>query len=370
MFYKAFTKVERMIDKKSLEKEIDFIIVGQGLAGSLLAYHLLKQDQRIMIFGHRSSNTSSEVAAGIFNPITGKNNVLTWKAHQLFPYLHNFYVKLETELKANFFHPIPMYKPFTSSAEINDWMGKSTMDNYQFFIHTIYQKSKYTDILNDFPGGIELKQTGYVNTNTLLDELKKFFIKNQVYRESYFDSNSLILYDEKVSYKDLNAKKVIFCEGPEAINNKYFNWLPFALVKGELLDVEFNNKIDVLINKDIFILPITDKTCKVGATYDRKNLNNKVTSKGKKILEDKLQKLVKISYNVTGQKAGIRPASKDRRPYLGFHPTIKTLAIFNGLGSKGVSLAPFFANKMTRYLVFNEEIDREVNIFRYYQLYK
>ena len=359
-----------MIDKKSLQKEIDYIIVGQGLAGSFLSYHLLQHGQRIRIFGSMSKNSSSQVAAGLFNPVTGKRNVLTWKANQLFPYLHHFYPNLEREFNATFYHPIHMYKLFTSAAEINDLTGKSTLESYKPFIHSFHQQGFYAEIVNDFLGGVELKQTGYVNTNTLLKEFRKYFVKNQVYNESFFDTNSLILDNEKVSFKELIAKKVIYCEGPEAVQNKYFNWLPFNLVKGELLDIECDHQIDMIINKDIFILPLTNKIYRVGATYDRENIDNKLTDKGRNFLINRLEKIIKSTYTVKRQSAGIRPASKDRRPFLGLHPEFKTLGIFNGLGSKGISLAPYLSEKLTNYLIFNEEIDHEVNIFRYYQLYK
>lgn len=53
---------------------------------------------------------------------------------------------------------------------------------------------------------------------------------------------------------------------------------------------------------------------------------------------------MKIPYNVVEHKAGVRPSVSDRRPVLGPCKDYEQLVVFNGLGTKGVSLAPFFQN--------------------------
>ena len=82
--------------------KVDYLIVGQGLAGTTLAFHLLKSNKKIFILDDCDSTSSSRVAAGLFNPITGKRNVKTWKADILFPYMKNFYRELEDFLGIKF----------------------------------------------------------------------------------------------------------------------------------------------------------------------------------------------------------------------------------------------------------------------------
>jgi glycine/D-amino acid oxidase-like deaminating enzyme len=46
------------------------------------------------------------------------------------------------------------------------------------------------------------------------------------------------------------------------------------------------------------------------------------------------------------------------------HPQV---GVFNGLGTKGVSLAPYFAHQFAELLVNGSEIEEEVQIGRYFK---
>jgi len=107
-------------------RKIDYLIVGQGLAGTCLALQLIKRKKSVLVFDEPEKNRASSVAAGLFNPVTGKMMTKTWKADKLFPYLHSFYSEAEELLKSKFYYPFPLYRPFISAEEQNEWMGKST----------------------------------------------------------------------------------------------------------------------------------------------------------------------------------------------------------------------------------------------------
>ena len=51
---------------------VDFIIVGQGIAGTCFAFELLKQNKTFVIIDHYTPNTSSRVALGVYNPLVLK----------------------------------------------------------------------------------------------------------------------------------------------------------------------------------------------------------------------------------------------------------------------------------------------------------
>jgi len=112
----------------------DFIIVGQGLAGSAVALQLMERNYQILVIDNPSANHSSRIAAGLFNPITGRKMVKTWMADTIFPYLHEFYALAESKSQEKFFYPCPIYRPFVSVEEQNDWMAKSAEPGYTTFI--------------------------------------------------------------------------------------------------------------------------------------------------------------------------------------------------------------------------------------------
>ncbi|MFN3403356.1 MAG: NAD(P)/FAD-dependent oxidoreductase [Cytophagaceae bacterium] len=348
---------------------IDFIIVGQGLAGSILGYLLDRRGYKVKVVDSGCPTNSSRVAGGIFNPITGKRLVKSWKADQLFPFMFDFYQQLEHALGLNFFYPTGVYKPFASKEEEEYWVIKS---NERFGDWISLKDKNNNEILRHFKNfcsGIDILNSGYVNVTALLDGLKDFFLKRNILIEQQFDITGLAVSEDVVEWNCICAKKVIFCEGSNAINNPYFNWLPFVLTKGEIIKIKVNRyNINKVVNKGIYLIP-SDNGIKAGATYNWDFNNDLPTDEGKEELKLKLDSILKEDYQIISHEAGIRPTVKDRKPLIGLHPEFKSLAIFNGLGTKGVSIAPYFANEFILFLENNKTLDEDVNIERFYTLY-
>ncbi len=68
-------------------------------------------------------------------------------------------------------------------------------------------------------------------------------------------------------------------------------------------------------------------------------MNSNISTEAKINLKSELLKVMDTKYAVISQQAGIRPVTKDSRPFIGFRPKIKTIGFFVGLCSKGVILA-------------------------------
>ena len=64
----------------------DYLLIGQGIAGTALSYQLLKRGKNVLLIDKKRNDSSSRVAAGLFNPITGRRMIKTWLADKLFPY--------------------------------------------------------------------------------------------------------------------------------------------------------------------------------------------------------------------------------------------------------------------------------------------
>jgi glycine/D-amino acid oxidase-like deaminating enzyme len=329
-------------------KKVDYIIVGFGIAGAALALQLRKRGFNILIFDQPYEHQASRVAAGLFNPVTGKLMTRTWNADKLFPYLHDFYREAEKITSENFFYPTPICIPFKTIKEQNDWSASS---------EDVYTSSRYGDFIDDKLGGVILKSTGYVDTVKYLEAVGKLF---DIRRES-FD------YD---NYRSFDAKAIIFCEGIKAKDNPFFKWVPVRQLKGETLNIGLEKTPPLIFNRGVYIVPTTidDKTWKVGATYSH-DISEGVTEAGRKELHQKLDSLLTVPYTATNHSWGIRPTTPDRRPILGPHPEYKNILIFNGMGTKGVSLAPWCSGILCDYLAEGLEIKNDINISRFYALY-
>jgi glycine/D-amino acid oxidase-like deaminating enzyme len=174
-----------------------------------------------------------------------------------------------------------------------------------------------------------------------------------------------------IQYKSLAAKEIIFCEGYQGAANPFFSWLPFSLNKGEILDIETDLLANEYIyNKAVYVLGLGEKRWRIGATYNWRQVDAVISPDGRQELEIKLKNLLKLPFTVIDQKAGIRPAVRDRRPLIGRHPRHPNVNLFNGMGSKGVMMAPYLAHHFERVLSRQEELNPEVNILRYLALYQ
>jgi len=349
--------------------QYDYMIIGQGLAGSCMALQLLRKGKSVVMIDEPHPNTSSMVAAGLYNPITGRKMVKSWRADDLFPYLHTFYREIEKELQATFIHPINIYRPFIDLEMQNEWMGKSTSEENEYFVENVYHESKHPEDLFDEYGGLEVKKSGYVDLPVFIKSVRARLIKEGLLKQGLFDESKMTIEKDAVKYDGFECKKMIICNGRKAAESTLFGWLPFSLVKGEILEVLVQKSQSVIYNRGVFILPKENGICRVGATYERNDLTNNVTEKGKRALVDKLNALYKCDYKIADQVAGIRPATADRRPFIGMHPEYPHIGIFNGLGAKGVSLAPYFSKQFAEELEGEGQLDSEVNINRYKSLY-
>jgi glycine/D-amino acid oxidase-like deaminating enzyme len=349
---------------------IDYIIVGQGLAGTVLSYALQKEGRKVIVAEAESADGASKVAAGIYNPVTGKRMVKTWKANDLFHFLEKFYKEMERSLGEKFLYELPIYKPFGSIEEQNHWVSQSSFADIEDLVNTAVPVSKYEKFINNKHSGFETLRSGYLDLWKMISLYKLFLIEKDLYLKKKFNAVDMVFHEECVEWNGIRAKKIIFCEGYKATENPYFKWLPFVLAKGELLTVKMEGpKPDAIINKGVFILPLGNNTYKVGATYQWDYKDNDISESAREELIQKLELLLKVPYQVINQECGIRPTVKDRRPIIGLHPQFKFLGIFNGLGTKGVSLAPYYADMFCRFLEKGENLDREVNIERFIPLY-
>ena len=339
---------------------LDYLIVGQGLAGSILAYLLIREGKKITIIDSPEFPSSSRVAAGIYNPVTGRKLVKTWLADELFPHLEVFYTELEQVLDAKFLHPVPIYRPFPNKEVQTYFKSDKVSADFYDFATVEFENIRYKDLVNSTLGGVTTKHSGWLDLKVMLEAFRKYFQEKGVFIAEKFNPE-----------KALSATcTTIFCEGFQAVNNPFFNYLPFSPVKGEVLDISIEGiELSEIINQGAFVVPLSANTFRLGATYSWHELDFVPTQKAKEELIEKYHKLMKPAISVTAHQAGVRPATKDRRPLIGMHPEFQQIGIFNGLGSKGVALAPYFAEQFVDFLVNGKELSPEVNINRFASLY-
>jgi glycine/D-amino acid oxidase-like deaminating enzyme len=212
-------------------------------------------------------------------------------------------------------------------------------------------------------------QTGYLDTTALLDRLDEYFIQHNACLRKTVNYEDIIIDTDAVHIGDAHAQRLIFCEGYRAITNPWFDWLPFKPAKGEILTIKIEqHDIDEIINAGKWLLPIGNKLYRFGATYEWQQLDECTTDKARLELLQAFAQLMSQNSPVklVRHEAGVRPCTKDTMPYIGLHPQYPRLGIFNGFGSKGSLMIPYYAKQFSAILQGHQIDITEADIRRYW----
>ena len=344
--------------------KVDYIVVGLGLAGLAFTKELEDQGKSFVVYEDESQN-SSLVAGGMYNPVILKRFTPVWNATEQLDIALPFYEELEHKLKAIYHYSVDIYRVFKSVEEQNNWFIASDKPKLSNYMAPKIVHEKHDGVVAEYGYG-KLVKTGRIDTKKLLEDYRNYLISNNKVRQESFQYEELVVTEKSIQYKDIKALKIIFCEGFGLQKNPFFNYLPMQEAKGELLIIHAPNlNVDFLIKAAVFVLPLGDNLYKVGATFNWKDKTKVPSEEGKMELIEKLESFIKTPYTIVEHIAGIRPTVKDRRPLVGTHPKHPNLAILNGLGTRGVMIAPVSAKMLYNHLENGGEVDEEYTIDRF-----
>ncbi|MDB2462549.1 FAD-binding oxidoreductase [Algibacter sp.] len=344
--------------------QVDYIIVGIGIAGISFCEQLRANGKSFVVFDD-GSQQSSTVAGGLYNPVVLKRFTSVWKSTEQLDIALPLYKRIEKRLKVKLDCKIPVFRKFASLEEQNDWFSASDKPLLSRYLSTNIIKNNNKAI--DAPFGFgKVLETGRIDVKTMIESYKTELLNEKSLVESRFNYETLNITDESVNYKDITARYIVFAEGSGIRLNPFFSTLPLNPAKGELLTIHAPGlNIDFVLKAGVFLIPLGEDLYIVGATYEWKDLSYDTTNKAKEALLEKLDKLIDCSYKVVHQVAGIRPTVKDRRPLVGRHDVHKNVFVLNGLGTRGVMIGPYVAKQLYNFIEHNEALEKEVDITRF-----
>ena len=337
------------------------MIVGLGLSGTCLSQTLRKEyNKSVFVVDHDGGKKCSRIAIGTFNPVVFKTFTHTWKAPELIPFLKEFYGGMSKNLITD----RPVYKSFKSEDQKRLWHEKSQEEPFAKFLFQ-EEVPLLEGVISPLGFG-KVRHSGNLDMIQFLDDFRNILKKEGALLEERMNYAELEILEDEIRYKKVRARKVIFCEGHETLLNPWFSYLPFKETKGEVLIIRVEGwKPGGIVHNGINIVPMSDGLYWVGSTFDWDDKSLETTESARKKLIDQLAGTINVPYEIVEQKAGIRPTVKDRRPILGQHPREKLLHVFNGMGTRGVMLAPYFAKEMAEYLENGKVPEKEVDINRF-----
>jgi len=345
--------------------KVDYLIIGQGICGTLLSRQLLLEGKSVIVIDDGAVSSSSKAAGGIINPVTGKRLVNSWMIDELLPFAKSTYQSIGEEIGVS----------IIQQCDILDF--HATHEMRSIFADRLKEDNKYlSEYVDDgkwdqyfrFNYGIGKIDAGMLlNIQAMLRGWRKSLQKANSLLEEKFEISYLLVRDSEVIYKEHTAGKILFCDGVAASDNPYFAMLPWAKDKGEALIASIPGLPhgDIYKQGSISLVPWHNGLFWIGAAHDWKFSDMLPSPAFRERVEEQLNYWVKLPYTIEEHIVAQRPANVDRKPFIGLHPLHPSVGIFNGMGGKGCSLAPYFAHHFTKHLVQGSALQPEVDINRY-----
>ncbi len=350
-------------------QHFDTIIIGQGLAGTTLAWHLLRRKQSILVLDQENSVTCSKIAAGLITPITGMRLVISWRFRELLQTAEQFYRKIEQKTASRFYHQRGIIRLFSSQAEQDRFTKKLETQEFCDLVQQPISNFNH-NLFSSLMGGFEMPAACQLHVSQYLAASRVNFQNRNYYQRADVNMNEDIILtanEVQIPKYGISATRLIFCQGAEDRNNPWFPQLKFKPAQGEILTLEIPESQETrIINHKSWLAPMPESKFAAGSTYEWDQLDSKPTENGKQEIVAKLKKFLRCPFQILDHRAAIRPALQDQKPIIGMHPKFKQVGIMNGLGSKGSLQAPWLAENFANYICEGKPIDSQVDLNQRY----
>jgi len=342
----------------------DVLIVGQGICGTFLSWYLEQAGRSFVVIDEEQFHTASRAAAGLINPVTGRRIVKTWMIDELLDFAQKAYGEMapgcmrQVDL-IDFFPTAQMRLAFLDRLNTDPQYIQLAADDHAWDSSFHYEL------------GFGIIAPCYlVDLPKLLPAARRRMLDQGTLCEEHFDQQALTVRPDGIQYKDIIARMIIFCDGIASFSNPYFSRLPFAPNKGEALILEAPQlgQPAFVFKKGISLAPWKDGLYWAGSSYEWSFSDANPTEMFRERTVAALKNWLKVPFAVVEHIASVRPATLERRPFVGFHPLHPAVGIFNGMGTKGCSLAPYFAHQLVEHIVRGRPIGAEVDVKRFVKI--
>lgn len=351
--------------------QTDFIIVGQGLSGTWLSWWLLKAGKSFVVVDDNRPLSSSRIASGVINPVTGRVLAKTWLADTLLPFALETYREIGQDLGIKVVDTVEILHSFPTR-QMQEAFEKRVPEMPEY-LSIPADTRKWEAVLHPGFGYGLIHPALLIDLNLLLNRWQQKLSAVKMLRQEHFSSEELVLEGDTIRYKEYNARSIIFCDGIGSMDLPYFNRLPFAPNKGEALLLEIDGLPSHHIYKrGLSLVPFPHfnqladpRYFWAGSTYQNKFADAQPTAAFRSKTEEQLRQWLKVPFRVVDHWAAVRPATLERRPFAGMHPLHPQVGLLNGMGTKGCSLAPWLAKQMAEHLVHGTAIQPEASMERF-----
>ena len=315
-------------------------VVGAGLAGCTLAWHLLGRGVSFTLIEDRPEAAGSLAAAGMLCPVTGKAFNPSWRIEEFYDPALRFYGAIEETLGAQLWYDYPVVRPFFDAKDRRKFQKKREERPALFrWVQEVVDEVPHAQAEH---GAVIWAGSGRLNVRAYVERSR-----------SYFASQGL--YEERAVQGADQLK--VYTTGARGLVDQNPVALPHRSAKGEILKVKVPGlNQEQILSRGTWCVPTGEEaeTFLVGANYDWDDLSNTPTAQGRETVEKGLQTLITLPYEVVGHVAGVRPIVRRSEPVIG---SLDAQTYYlNGLGSKGTLYAPRVAEILLAHLLDQSEV--------------
>ena len=343
----------------------DCLVVGQGISGTWLSFFLEKEGVDHIVIDDGFWGSASRLAGGLINPVTGRHKVKTWMADQLLPFCWEHYQAIGHLLQEIVIEQKDIIECF-SNVEAVKLFERRVQEN-PAYLSTLDSAFQAASCFQNIAGFGRIHPAYLVNVDTLLKKWRARLQQQNRLLEKKFDASTLQKTSAGFQWENLQFNKIIYCEGISLQDRKKSSSIPFAPTKGEALIISIPSlPTHVIYKNKLNLLPLpANGHWWVGASVEWAFENEKPTPTFKEQTLQALEQWLKVPFALVEHRSALRLGTMERRPLVGMDPTEPGVGYLNAMGTKGCSLAPYFARQLVRQLVFKEPIHSEANWARF-----
>ena len=349
----------------------DYLIIGQGICGTWLSYYLLCENKSVFVIDDSDKSAASKIASGLINPVTGRRVVTTWMADELLPFVWNEYNAISKKFDQQFIQQKNIIA-FPSAPNLLQAFEKRKQQGNSYIYESSLKKETLYKFF-DFPFDVmEIAPCYLVDVNAITKTWRQYLENKNALVTENFNEEELLVLDGYIQYKNITAEKIIYCNGINASLSKYWKQLPFVPNKGQALIADIKDLSTDYIYKfgHLSLIPWQNNLWWIGASNELNFISAEPTDDFCKSTKAALTNILKVNFEIKEHLSSVRPAAVERRPFVGLHPVYNQMAILNGMGSKGCSLAPWFAKELAENLIHKKQINPLADLQRYANILK
>ena len=340
---------------------IDTLIVGGGLAGTLLAFELVRAGQRVQIVDSCATLAASRAAGGLMNPLTGPRLASPLDLLRRCSAARAHYDRLSRQLNHPLVSPLDIIRICRDDSERERAIG-----------HAHASRSAWTDcrIVSGFKtpfGAFRIDHGWRLDLAALCSAAAHVANAGMQCDAASFDWHPILARPAPPRWRGLQVGAVVSCEGAAALDNPIWRGLPLQSDGGESLVIRMDRDRHEAISAGVTLLPLGSRRYWLGATHQPGQASPGPTMAGRSALLRKLAAQLEDPWDVEviGHQAGTRVAPPDREPVVGRHPRWPWLWILNGLGSRGILRAPEAAEQLAAHMTRGTSLPAHLDVARY-----